>query len=144
TLPDGRFGLVCYFRDISEQKKAAAAKAHLAAIVDSADAAIIAKDLDGRIQSCNAAAERLFGYTADELIGREVRILIPAERQSEENDILARVRRGERIEHFETIRLTKNGRPIDVSLTVSPVRDEAGRIIGASKIARDITRDKQA
>jgi PAS domain S-box-containing protein len=144
TLPDGRFGLVCYFRDISEQKKAAAAKAHLAAIVDSADAAIIAKDLDGRIQSCNAAAERLFGYTADELIGREVRILIPPERQSEEDDILARVRRGERIDHFETVRVAKDGRPIDVSLTVSPVRDDAGQVIGASKIARDITREKQA
>jgi PAS domain S-box-containing protein len=144
TLPDGRFGLVCYFRDISEQKKAAAAKAHLAAIVDSADAAIIAKDLDGRIQSCNAAAERLFGYTADELIGREVRILIPAERQSEEDDILARVRRGERIDHFETVRVAKDGRRIDVSLTVSPVRDDSGRVIGASKIARDITQEKQA
>jgi len=144
TLPDGRFGLVCYFRDISEQKKAAAAKAHLAAIVDSADDAIIAKDLDGTIQSCNAAAERLFGYPAAELVGRPVRMLIPAERQSEEDDILARVRRGERIDRFETVRVTKDGRPIEVSVTVSPVRDESGRIIGASKIARDITHDRQA
>ena len=144
TLPDGRFGLVCYFRDTSEQKKAAAAKAHLAAIIDSADDAIIAKDLDGVIQSCNAAAERLFGYSAAELVGRPVRILIPPERQSEEDDILARLRRGERIEHFETIRTTKDGRRLEIALTVSPVRDETGRVIGASKIARDITAVKQA
>ena len=144
TLPDGRFGVVCYFRDISEQKKALAAKAYLAAIVDSADDAIISKDLDGVIQSCNAAAERLFGYTSDELVGQPVRMLIPPERQSEEDDILARLRRGERVEHFETVRMTKDGRRIDVALTISPVRDDAGTIIGASKIARDITALKQA
>jgi PAS domain S-box-containing protein len=144
TLADGRSGIVCYFRDISEQRKAAAAKAYLAALVDSADDAIIAKDLDGVIQSCNAAAERLFGYSSDELVGRPVRILIPPERQSEEDDILARLRRGERIEHFETVRLTRDGRRLDVALTISPVRDEAGRIIGASKIGRDITAVKQA
>ena len=143
-LPDGRFGLVCYFRDISEQRQTAAAKAHLAAIIDSADDAIISKDLDGVIQSCNAAAERLFGYTADELVGRPVRILIPPERQSEEDEILARLRRGERIEHFQTVRTTKDGRRLELSLTVSPVRDESGRVIGASKIARDITSVKQA
>ena len=144
TLPEGRHGLVCYFRDISEEKRAAAAKAYLAAIVDSADDAIIAKTLDGIIQSCNAAAERLFGYSSDELIGHPVRMLIPAERQSEEDDILARLRRGERIEHFETVRLAKDGRRLDISLTISPVRDASGKIVGASKIARDITALKQA
>jgi PAS domain S-box-containing protein len=143
TLPDGRFGLVCYFRDISEQKKATAARAYLAALVDSADDAIIAKTLDGVIQSCNAAAERLFGYSSAELVGQAVRMLIPPDRQSEEDDILARLRRGERIEHFETVRVTKDGRRVDVALTISPVRDETGRIIGASKIARDITAVKQ-
>jgi len=144
TLPDGRFGLVCYFRDVSEQRKAAVTNGHLAAIIDSADDAIISKDLDGVIQSCNAAAERLFGYTSEELIGREVRILIPPDRQSEEDDILSRLRRGERIDHFETVRMKKDGTLMDVSLTVSPVRDDTGRVIGASKIARDITGVKQA
>ena len=144
TLPDGRFGLVCYFRDISAQKQAAAAKAYLAALVDSADDAIIAKDLNGIIQSCNPAAERLFGYSCEELIGRPVRILIPPDRLSEEEHFLDRLRNGEVIEHFETVRLAKDGRRIEVALTISPVRDEAGRIIGASKIGRDITAVKQA
>jgi PAS domain S-box-containing protein len=144
TLPDGGFGLVCYFREISELKKAAAARAYLAAIVDSANDAILAKDLDGVIQSCNAAAERLFGYSCAELVGQSVRILIPPDRQSEEDEILARLRRGERIEHFETVRVTKDGRRLDIDLTISPVREETGRIIGASKIVRDITAVKQA
>jgi PAS domain S-box-containing protein len=144
TLPDGRFGLVCYFRDISDRRHAAAARAHLAAIVDSAEDAIIAKDLDGIIQSCNAAAVRLFGYSAEELVGRPVRILIPADRQAEEDDILARIRRGERVEHFETVRVAKDGRPLDIALTISPIRDEAGRVVGASKIARDISAVKHA
>jgi PAS domain S-box-containing protein len=144
TLRDGRFGVVCYFLDVAEQNKALAAKAYLAAIIDSADDAIISKDLDGVIQSCNAAAERLFGYTSDELVGRPVRMLIPPERQSEEDGILAHLRRGERVEHFETVRITKDGRRIDVALTISPVRNDAGTIIGASKIARDITAIRQA
>jgi PAS domain S-box-containing protein len=124
--------------------RALAAAAYLAAIVDSAEDAILSKSLDGIIQSCNGAAERLFGYSAEELIGQPVRMLIPAERQSEEDEILARLRRGERIEHFETIRVAKDGRRIDIALTISPVRDSSGTIIGASKIARDITALKRA
>jgi PAS domain S-box-containing protein len=144
TLPDGRFGLVCYCRDISEQKKAAATRAYLAALVDSAEDAIIAKDLDGVIRSCNAAAERLFGYSSDELIGQSIRKLIPPDRQFEEDEILARLKRGERVDHFETVRMAKDGRRLQVALTISPVKDDAGNIIGASKIARDITALKQA
>ncbi len=115
-----------------------------AAIVESSDDAILSKDTNGIIQSANAAAERLFGYQAAELIGKPVRVLIPAERQTEEDDILDRIRRGERVEHFETVRVRKDGRSVDVSLTVSPLRDAAGTVIGASKIARDITEQKRA
>jgi PAS domain S-box-containing protein len=120
------------------------AHGYLAAIVESSDDAIIAKDLDGIIQASNPAAERLFGYQPGELIGQSVRVLIPPERQGEEDEILARIREGHRVEHFETVRLTKGGRPIDISLTVSPVRDASGAIIGVSKTARDITERKQA
>ena len=120
------------------------AQEYLAAIVESSDDAIIAKNLNGIIQACNAAAERLFGYQPGELIGRSVRVLIPPDRQREEDDILARIRQGHRIDHFETVRKTKDGRPIDISLTVSPVRDASGAIIGVSKTARDITERKQA
>jgi PAS domain S-box-containing protein len=130
--------------DVTEHRQALAAQAYLAAIVESADDAIISKNLDGVIQWCNAAAERLFGYTAAELVGRSVRMLIPPDRQSEEDDILARLRRGQRVEHFETVRLAKGGRPLDVSLTVSPVRDSSGGIIGASKIAREIGERRRA
>jgi PAS domain S-box-containing protein len=125
-------------------ESSAAAQAYLAAIVESSDDAILSKDLNGIIQSCNAAGERIFGYSCSELIGKPVRLLIPPERQTEEDVILARIRRGERVEHFETVRLTKDKRRIDVSLTISPVRDSSGRIIGASKIARDITEQKRA
>ena len=144
ALADGRHGLVCYFRDTSERREAMAAKAYLAAIIDSADDAIISKSLDGIIKWCNASAERMFGYSSRELVGQPVRILIPPERQSEEDDILAKLRRGERIEHFETVRLTRDGRRLDIALTVSPVRDSDGTIIGASKIARDISALKRA
>jgi len=115
----------------------------LAAIVDSSEDAILAKDLDGIIQSCNRSTERIFGYTAAELVGQHVAILIPPELQDEEMEILRRLRRGERIEHFETVRMTKDGRRLDISLTISPIRDSSGRIIGASKIARDITEQKR-
>jgi PAS domain S-box-containing protein len=120
------------------------ARAYLAAIVDSSEDAILSKDLNGVITSCNAAAERIFGYTPDELIGQPVLILIPPERHQEETHILSRVRAGERVGHFETVRVRKDGRRIDVSLTVSAVRDATGRIIGASKVARDITEAKRA
>src|SRR5258708_6128031 len=128
----------------NERDASSNAQGYLAAIVESSDDAIIAKNLDGTVQACNAAAERLFGYTSAELIGQSVRILIPPYRQDEEDEILAKIRRGERVEHFETVRQSKDGRPIDVSLTVSPVRDASGAIIGISKTARDITERKRA
>jgi PAS domain S-box-containing protein len=112
--------------------------AWLAAIVDSSDDAIVGKTLDGTIRSWNDGATRMFGYAADEIIGRSIRTLIPAEMQSEEDEIVARLSRGERLEHFETVRVRKDGRRIEVSLSVSPIRDAAGRIVGAAKIARDI------
>jgi PAS domain S-box-containing protein len=131
-------------RDISERKRADATQAYLAAIVESSDDAILSKDLNGIIQACNRSAERLFGYSAEELIGKSVRLLIPDDRGDEETDILDRVRHGERVDHFETVRLTKGGRLIDISLTVSPVLDTSGAIIGVSKVARDITAQKRA
>ena len=113
-------------RNIDDRKRAERAQAYLAAIVDSADDAIVAKDLDGIIQSWNTGAERIFGFTAVEIVGKPVRMLIPADRQSEEDAILAQLRRGERVDHFETVRRRKDGRLIHVSLTVSPVRDING------------------
>ncbi len=115
----------------------------LAAIVDSADDAIVSKTLEGVILSWNHAAERIFGWTAGEAVGRHITLIIPRERWPEEDDILARLRRGERIDHFETIRITKDGRLIDISLTISPIRDESGRIVAASTIARDITEKRR-
>jgi PAS domain S-box-containing protein len=115
----------------------------LAAIVQFSDDAIISKDLDGIITSWNNGAERLFGYSADEVIGKSITILIPPERQDEEGTILKLIRRGHRIEHYETVRQRKDGSLVDISLTVSPVRDAEGNVVGASKIARDITGRKQ-
>ncbi len=137
-----RVGVI--FKDITARKLAEEASARLAAIVQSSDDAIISKDLDGVITSWNAGATRLFGYTAREAIGQSVTMLIPAERLNEEVDILRHIRRGERIEHYDTIRLRKDGSLVDVSLTISPIRDSQGNIIGASKIARDITERKDA
>jgi PAS domain S-box-containing protein len=119
------------------------AQALLAAIVESSDDAIISKSLDGIITSWNAGAERLFGYAEHEVVGQPITIIIPPEMRDEEKFILERLRRGERIDHFETVRMAKDGRKLDISLTVSPVRDGVGRIIGASKVARDITAQKQ-
>ncbi len=121
-----------------------AASQRLAAIVESSEDAIISKDLNGIVTSWNPAAERIFGYTAREMVGRSIRTVIPPELQDDENRILATIGRGERIEHFETVRIKKSGERIDVSLTISPVRDESGRIVGAAKIARDITERKKA
>lgn len=118
--------------------------AYLAAIVDSSDDAIISKNLSGIIRTWNKGAERIFGYKAGEVIGRPILVLIPAHLHHEEDAILSRLRNGERIDHFETVRLRKDGALINISLTVSPVRDATGRIIGASKVARDITERKRA
>ena len=117
---------------------------HLAAIVDSSDDGIISKNLDGVITSWNKAAERLFGYSAEEAVGRHITLIIPSDRRHEEAMILDRLKRGERVEHFETVRVRKDGGMLDVSLTISPVKDSQGRFIGASKIARDITAQKRA
>lgn len=131
-------------RDVSDRTTTNRVAHHFAAIVESSDDAIISKDIHGIIQTWNRAAERLFGYRPDEIIGRSVLTLIPPERHYEEDEILGRIRRGERIDHFETMRRAKDGTLIDISLTVSPIKDENGSVIGASKIARDITEKKRA
>jgi PAS domain S-box-containing protein len=115
-----------------------------AAIVESSHDAIIAKTLDGVISAWNAAAERMFGYTEHEAIGQPITLIVPPDLYDEEHGILTRLRAGERVDHYETARVTKAGQRIDVSLTISPLRDLTGRIIGCSKIARDITKAKQA
>lgn len=137
-------GAVLVFRDVSERKRAEEARARLAAIVESSDDAIISKALDSTILSWNAGAERIFGYSAQEAIGQSIVLIIPPERRDEEIAILERLRRGERIEHFETVRVAKDGRRLNLSITVSPVRDTDGHIIGASKIGRDITERRRA
>jgi PAS domain S-box-containing protein len=128
----------------SERKRAEDAIQRLAAIVESSDDAIVTKDLNGIITSWNAGAERLFGYTPEEVIGNPITMLIPRERQDEEQEIIGRVRRGDRVEHYETIRQRKDGTRVDISLTVSPLKDAQQKIVGASKIARDISRRKRA
>jgi PAS domain S-box-containing protein len=134
----------CFTRDVTENARTEKALRHLAAIVETTDDAVISKDLNGIITSWNPAAQRLYGYTAEEAIGQPVTIMIPADRPDEEPAILARLRRGERIDHYETIRVAKDGRRLHVSLTVSPIQDATGKIVGASKIARDITQQKKA
>jgi len=115
----------------------------LAAIVESSDDAIISKDLNGIVTSWNKAAERIFGWNAEEIIGRSITTIIPPELHDDEPRILAKLRAGERIDHFQTVRMRKGGERLDVSLTVSPIRDGRGRVIGAAKIARDVSRQKQ-
>jgi PAS domain S-box-containing protein len=137
-------GAVNMLVDISDRKRADINAQKLASIVESSDDAIVSKDLDGIITSWNRGAEQLFGYRAEEVIGKPVSILIPADRLDEEPRILEQIRRGERVDHYETIRRRKDGRLLDISLTVSPIRDADGRIVGASKIARDITERKRA
>jgi PAS domain S-box-containing protein len=137
-------GVVNFFHDITERKQAERTTGLLAAIVDSSDDAVISKNLDGVITSWNSGAQRIFGYSPDEAVGQSITLIIPQDRLEEERHILARLRRGERIEHFETVRISKAGMPIHISLTISPVKDANGRIIGASKVARDVTERKQA
>lgn len=127
----------------AEQKVAAETSSRLAAIVQNSDDAIVAKDLNGIITDWNSSAERIFGYSAQEALGKPITLIIPPHLQDEETEILRRLRAGERIDHFETVRIAKGGREVLVSLTISPVKDSSGRIVGASKIARDITRIKQ-
>jgi PAS domain S-box-containing protein len=131
-------------REISERKAAERNGARLAAIVESSDDAIVAKDLNGIITSWNRAAERMFGYTSDEAIGQSIRLIIPESHQHEEDTILGRIRQGESVQHFETFRCRKDGSCLPISVTVSPIRDKAGTIIGASKVARDISERKLA
>ncbi|HVC94493.1 MAG TPA: PAS domain S-box protein [Pirellulales bacterium] len=136
-------GAVNVVIDVSERQRAEEVQSLLAAIIESSDDAIVSKTLDGQILSWNAGAERLFGYSPAEAIGSSIKLIIPPERHDEETDVLARLRRGERIDHYETVRVAKDGGRIDISLTISPVRDRAGRIVAASKVARDITQRKR-
>jgi PAS domain S-box-containing protein len=138
---DRMFGVVM---DITDRKRAEEAGMRLAAIVQSSDDAIVSKDLNGIVTSWNAAAERMFGYKPEEIIGRPITTIIPTELRSDEDMILGKIRRGEKVEHFETVRVTKSGERLDVSLTISPVRDATGRVIGAAKIARDVGQRKRA
>ena len=135
-------GVVLLFRDITDRKRAQEELRRMAAIVESSEDAIVSKNLDGIITSWNAGARRLFGYTADEIVGQPVSRLMP-EDHDDMRMILETVRRGEGVEHFETVRRRKDGSLVTVSLSVSPIRDESGKIVGAAKIARDVTEQKK-
>ena len=137
-------GAINLLVDLTDQNKRELDSAQLAAIVASSDDAIVSKTLQGRVVSWNAGAARIFGYDASEMIGQPILRLIPPELQGQEAEILAKLKRGEHIDHYETVRVAKDGRRLDVSLTVSPVRDKFGNIVGASKVARDVTERKQA
>jgi PAS domain S-box-containing protein len=142
--PDGQVVQLAISRDVTIRKRAERTTGLLAAIVDSSDDAIISKNLNGIITSWNKGAERLFGHTAEEAIGQHITLIIPADRRNEEIEILARLRRGERVDHFETVRIRKDRTLLDISLTISPVKDLNGIVTGASKVARDITDRKRA
>jgi PAS domain S-box-containing protein len=129
---------------VTERRKAEIAALRLVAIIEGSDDAIIAKNLQGIVMNWNPGAERIFGYRPEEMIGQSITKLLPPDRLNEEQEILARLQRGERVEHFDTIRLRKDGREVQVSLSISPIKDSEGEIIGASKIARDVTRQKEA
>ena len=133
----------CIMFDVTEQKREEETRSLLAAIVAASDDAIVSKTLEGVILSWNEGAQRLFGYSAAEAVGKSIDLIIPSELRQEERQILDRIRQGQRIDHFETVRVAKDGRRLDISLTVSPVRDDSGRVIGASKVARDISERKQ-
>ncbi|MGA7923321.1 MAG: PAS domain S-box protein [Thermoplasmata archaeon] len=136
-------GVLVAARDVSERRRAERTTTLLAAIVGSSDDAIISKDLQGVITSWNFGAERLFGYTSVEAVGQPITLIIPQDRRAEEEQILQRLRAGERVEHFETVRQRKDGKRLDISLTISPLRDVDGRVIGASKVARDVTEQRR-
>jgi PAS domain S-box-containing protein len=142
--PDGTFeGYVGGCLDIHDKKEAAEVRHQLAAIVESSNDAIVSKDLNGTVTSWNQRAERMFGYTAEEIVGKPITTIIPPELHHDEDMILGKIRSGQKIDHFETVRLAKSGERIDVSLSISPVRNEHGAIVGAAKIARDITENKK-
>jgi PAS domain S-box-containing protein len=140
----GIAGAINCFYDITERKAAEMVSKRLAAIVESSQDAIIGKDLNGIISSWNKGAQKIFGYTAGEMVGTSITRLIPADRRDEENHILEKLKSGESVEHFETLRQTKDGQLINISVTVSPIKDATGKVIGASKVARDITERKRA
>ena len=135
-------GAINLLVDLTERRRAEVESAQLAAVVASSDDAIISKTLEGRVTSWNEGASRIFGWEASEMIGQPILRIIPPELHGEEVEILARLRRGERIEHFDTVRLAKDGRRVDISLAVSPIRDNSGWVTGASKVARDVTERK--
>jgi PAS domain S-box-containing protein len=144
TVEGKRAGRVWSFRDVTARNSAEITSRRLAAIVASTDDAIMGKNLNGIITDWNFGAERIFGYSADEMIGASIMRLIPADCQVEELEILSRIRRGERVDHFESIRLTKDGRQLNCAITVSPIKDSAGHVVGASKVIRDMTERKRA
>lgn len=133
----------CVVVDISQRKHAEEVSERLAAVVDASDDAIIGETPDGAITSWNRGAEKMFGYSSSEVMGKTIQMLLPPERANEESDILARIGEGERVSHFETVRVRKDGKQIDISVTISPISDRSGAIVGASKTARDITESKK-